>query len=274
MGRSPDAVREVGAYGRGMLTTTRIRLHHEERGSGDAILCLHGTGSSALLWEPALPQLARLGRVISYDRRGCTRSERPDPYLTTSVAEHRDDAGALVDELGAAPAVLIGRSYGGEIALDLALRRPGHVRALVLLEATPLALDPEVDRWLHALSERTIAAGEHGPAAAAETLYRDVLGDAGWDGLPREVRELVIDNGPAILAELRGGLLAVDRRALATIDKPTLVVSASDSPPAFRRVNEELAAAIPNARTALVGGSHMIDPAGPDVLAFVAEMLR
>src|SRR5262245_40066792 len=109
-----------------------IRLYYEERGEGAPILCIHGTASSALVWEGAVEALSLLGRAIAYDRRGCTRSERPEPYLTTSVAEHADDAAALLECLSATPAVVIGRSYGGEVALDLALRFPERVRALVL----------------------------------------------------------------------------------------------------------------------------------------------
>ena len=72
--------------------------------------------------------------MIVYDRRGCARSERPEPYERTSVREHADDAAALLDALAAIPAIVIGRSYGGTVASDLALRYPDRVRALVLLE--------------------------------------------------------------------------------------------------------------------------------------------
>ncbi len=53
------------------------------------------------------------------------------------------------------------------------------------------------------------------------------------------------------------------------IDKPTLLVAASDSPEAFRQVTELMAAAIPNSRTSLVGGGHIVNPAEPSVLSFV-----
>jgi esterase len=95
-----------------------VRLYYEEHGHGAPIACIHGGGSSALLWADALEELARLGRVIAYDRRGCTRSERPEPYERTSVVEQADDAAALLDALVAAPAVVIGRSYGGAVAVD------------------------------------------------------------------------------------------------------------------------------------------------------------
>lgn len=70
-------------------TVNGVRLHYEEHGSGGPILCIHGAGSSAIAWADAAKELARLGRVITYDRRGCARSERPVPHQRTSVAEIR-----------------------------------------------------------------------------------------------------------------------------------------------------------------------------------------
>src|SRR5262245_66212592 len=68
-----------------------VRLYFEELGHGDPILCIHGTSSSARVWRTdATRELSELGRVIVYDRRGCTRSERPEPY-ETSVVQHAED---------------------------------------------------------------------------------------------------------------------------------------------------------------------------------------
>ena len=93
--------------------------------------------------------------MIAYDRRGCARSERPEPYERTSVAEHARDAAALLDALSATPAVVVGRSYGATVATDLALRHPGRVRALVLLEGdAPRELAPATARWVDSLGER------------------------------------------------------------------------------------------------------------------------
>jgi pimeloyl-ACP methyl ester carboxylesterase len=257
-----------------MRTVNGVRLHCEDRGSGAAILCVHGAGSSARVWEPAAVRLAELGRVISYDRRGYSRSERPPPFRHALVAEHAHDAAALLDSLDAAPAVVLGRSYGGQVALELALRHPHHVSGLVLLEGVPESLDPEGAEWAADLRRRALAAGERSPDAAVETLFREVLGDDGWDGLPDDYRRTFIENGPAVLADLRGDdYLVFDADALTRIDKPALLMAAADSHPAFRRVNERAAALMPRARTVLVEGGHMIDPADPAVLEFVREVL-
>ena len=245
-------------------------LYYEEHGSGAPILCIHGAGSSALLWADAIEELARHGRVIAYDRRGCSRSERPEPYERTSVAAHADDAAALLDALDAAPAVLIGRSYGGTVALDMALRYPDRVRALAALEAdAPRELAPKTAAWLDGIADRL------GDAETPGELVIDEIFEPGtWAAIPDVLRQVLTENGPAILAEVRGEWwLDADVAALAGLRQPVLLVTADDSRPELREPSEALAAALPNARLARVSGGHMIDPASPEVLAFLAEVL-
>ena len=92
--------------------------------------------------------------------------------------------------------------------------------------------------------------------------------------VPGRRRRLVSGNGPAILAELAGEWwLQADAAALSTIEQPALLVMAADSPPEFHEAPQALAHALPNARVSLVGGGHLIDPAAPEVLAFIEEVL-
>jgi pimeloyl-ACP methyl ester carboxylesterase len=228
------------------------------------------------MWEEAVEELARLGRVIAYDRRGCTRSERPEPYERTSVGEQADDAAALLDAVAAAPAVVIGRSYGGAVAIDLALRYPDRVLALVLLEGDALGLSPVGLEWTKGIRDRLReVAAQDGVDAVYEALIGDVMGEDAWDSFPDQVRRILTPNGPALLAEL--GYVdepMPDAAAFATIDKPALLIAASESPPEQRDMTEAMADALPNARTSLVGGGHLIDPAAPEVLAFVEEVLE
>jgi pimeloyl-ACP methyl ester carboxylesterase len=252
-----------------------VRLYYEEHGEGDPILCIHGGGSSAVMWEEAIKELARLGRAIAYDRRGCTRSQRPEPYEHTSVAEQADDAAALLDALAATPAVVIGRSYGGAVAVDLALRYPERVRALVLLEGDALGVSPAGLEWTKGIRDRLReVAAKDGVDTVYEALISEVLGAGAWASFPNEVQRILTHNGPALLADL--GYVdepMPDAAAFATIDKPVLLVAASESPPEQRDMTEAMAAVLPNARTSLVGGGHLIDPAAPEVLTFIAQVL-
>ena len=250
-----------------------VRLYVEERGGGEPILGNHGTGSSAMAWREAAETLSELGRVIVYDRRGCTRSERPQPFVT-SVRQHAEDAAALTRALDAAPAIVIGRSYGGETAVELALAHPELVRALVLLEAASMSLAPEARTWEEALVRKVEEAAGRDPTSVAETFLRVVLGDDGWESLPHRARKMFRDNGPVNLAEEQGGSLEATAEDLGRISVPTLLVAGEDSPEMFGRVTERMAAAIPGSRLEWVPGGHLIDPAGSGVLAFVRSVLH
>ena len=250
-----------------------VSLYYEEHGVGEPIVCIHGTGSSAALWTDSAVELAKHGRTIVYDRRGFGRSERPEPYVT-DVHQHADDAAALIDALAAAPAIVIGRSQGGEIAVDLALRYPDRVRALALLEGGGLSLGGAMRRWLADVDEQVFAAAEADVRTVAEVMLRGVLGDSGWDGLPEPVRQTFTENGPAIVAEHRGGTLDVSAAELGAIGHPTLIVAGKDSPPALTEMTNLMARAMPSARVEWVGGGHLINPAHPAVLGFVDEVLR
>lgn len=249
-----------------------VSLYYEEHGAGEPIVGLHGGGSSAAMWADAAPELGRRGRTILYDRRGHSRSERPEPYVT-DVHQNADDAAALIAALAASPAVVIGRSYGGAIAVDLTLRYPEHVRALVMLEGDVPSLSETASRELAELEERLLAAAEVDMGNVAETLMRDVLGDAGWDGLPEPVRQILTANGPALVAELRGGFPDVTTEQLGTIDQPTLLVAAEDSVFDYTETVNRMAAAMPSATVEWVEGGHAINPAHPVVLGFVDEVL-
>jgi pimeloyl-ACP methyl ester carboxylesterase len=158
------------------------------------------------VWTDAAEKLAGIGRVIADDRRGCARSERPEPYERTSVAEQADDVAALLDALGATPALVIGRSYGGTIAIDLALRHPDCVRAVVGLQPDgSREMAPAAAAWVDAFAERmrAVAAGD-GVHTLGEGLITDLGGHDAWRSLPDEVRGALAENGPAILAELAG----------------------------------------------------------------------
>ncbi|MGH3457218.1 alpha/beta fold hydrolase [Aeromicrobium sp.] len=257
-----------------------ISLYTEVHGDGPpSLLGIHGTPSSVLLWVDAAKELAHHGRCIIYDRRGFGRSERPDPFDRSDLDENVTDALALLEQLSATPAVVIGRSTGGVVALELARRHPDAVSALVLLEPALFTVDPAAKAWAERLRAAVLASASRDPARASESVMRTALGDETWESFPDDLRTLFAEAGPAVLAEMRGtGLdlsaepLDLSDDELAAMERPTLLVSSEDSPDVLRRVNDRLAEALPNAETALVPGGHLIHPAHPVVLGFVDRL--
>lgn len=256
-----------------------VDLYYEAHGHGPVILGIHGSPSSAVLWETAAARLGALGTCVVYDRRGYGRSSAPEPFVATDLDDQVADAAALLDRLGAESAVVVGRSTGGLIALELAHSRPQRVDGLVLLEPALFTVDGDTRAWAAELRAKVLAASGDDPALAAEAVVRVVLGDETWDRLDADVRELLRAGGRAVLAEIRGrGLdlsaapLELPADELAAIDVPTLLVSASDSPAPLRRVVPRLAGGLPRASAAVVSGGHLIDPAHPVVLEFVRRI--
>src|SRR5512146_2881219 len=106
-------------------------LYYEDVGNGVPILLIHPAGATASTWGAATEELARIGRVVAYDRRGYARSGG-EPVRRMSI--HTADAAALLEQLGAPRAVVVGTSAGAGIAVDLAVRRPDLVRVVVAHE--------------------------------------------------------------------------------------------------------------------------------------------
>ena len=109
-----------------------ISIDYSTAGDGPPVLLICGTGQPADLWFAQVADLAAAGHtVITFDNRGCGRSEAPPaPYL---VADMAADTAALIEHLGLGPCDIIGYSLGGYIAQELAMTRADLVRRLVLL---------------------------------------------------------------------------------------------------------------------------------------------
>lgn len=112
-----------------------IRLYYEVRGAGQPIVFIGGTGGD--LRRPANAFERRLAldfKVLMFDQRGMGRSDKPD--VAYSMADYAADAAALMDETGWPRCPVLGYSFGGMVAQELALRYPESIERLVLLSTT------------------------------------------------------------------------------------------------------------------------------------------
>ncbi|WP_263164984.1 alpha/beta fold hydrolase [Streptomyces sp. SCSIO ZS0520] len=165
-------------------------------GEGPAVLLLHGFPHTWRLWTDLLGPLAAHHRVIAPDLRGLGASSRaPGGYEAGTLAA---DAEALLDALGESSAAVVGIDAGAPPAFLLALRRPGRVRRLVLMESLlgrlPGAeefLAPGPPWWFgfHAVPglAETVLEGNEGP-------YLDFFLDAGTlgEGVRPEIRDAFV----------------------------------------------------------------------------------
>jgi len=250
-----------------------VRLYYELQGGRETPLVLvHGSWDSHHDWDLVGPALAESFRVLTYDRRGHSQSERPDGQ--GSVREDVADLAALIEHLGLAPAWVAGNSFGASIALRLAGERPRLFRGLIAHEPplfSLLADDPavapmlrDVSRKIGAVVER-IASGDH--AGAAEQFVETVaLGPGTWAQVPPEIQQTIIENAPTFLDEANDPQqLAFDLEWIRGFSKPALLTLGDQSPPTFAPVVARLAEALPHAEiVTLPGAGHIPHATHPD----------
>lgn len=119
-----------------IATLNDLHFYFERAGSGRRLLYISGTGGD-LRFQPNMfaSPLAKAFDLLAYDQRGLGRTDKPDaPY---SMAQYADDAADLMHHLGWDDAVVIGVSFGGMVAQELALRHPAKVKRLVLACTSP-----------------------------------------------------------------------------------------------------------------------------------------
>src|SRR6266508_271652 len=220
----------------GLIDVGTTKLYHEVRGRGPALLLITGGDGDAGFWARIAPALAEDFTVVTYDRRGLSRSPRPDGWTAASVDEHADDAAALLRTLDLAPAVVVGHSGGGSIACSLVARHPQVVRHAVAYEPPLLAGVPNSEGVVGSMRssiERAMAEG--GPRRAMEVFIRANAGDAAYEAwlasIDPELRERIFANAPTFFSiELPAFAAFVpDRDRIRTSRVPLTVIVGEDN---------------------------------------------
>jgi pimeloyl-ACP methyl ester carboxylesterase len=254
-------------------TVNGVKIHYEATGEGDPMVLVHGGLGSYPWMDPIAPRLAGSFRVISYDRRGHGRSELPDGQM--KVHEHVADLAALIEELGPAPAWVVGNSAGACVVLRLAGERPDLLRGLTVHE-------PPLFQWLvqdpataplgaasvnaiGSMAQR-IASGDH--AGAAEELLEAMVGPGSWAKLPARLQQESTANAPKAPRDDVQGVLNCDPDRLRKFARPALLTLGDESPPWFAPIVEKVAALLPHAEVVTVrGAGHIPQVTHPEMYA-------
>jgi 3-oxoadipate enol-lactonase len=256
-------------------------IYYEVAGTGPRLLLISGTGGD-LRAPPSVfdGPLAKTFEIAAYDQRGLGQSSvPPGPY---TMADYAHDAAGLLDVLAWDDALVMGISFGGMVAQELAVSHPWRVRRLVLActssggkggasyplhELTDLPDDDRIARHLELADTRYDAAWRAAHPdewKALASLFRD-RATVGADEPGRA-------EGAALQLEARSTHDTWDR--LGQIDCPTFVCGGrydGIAPPANA---ENLASAIPGATLQLFDGGHLFllqdRAAWPAIMAFLS----
>lgn len=199
-------------------------------------------------------------RVTRYDRRGYGRSVPCDGPFDID-AQVSDLTGVV--EAGATPCVLFGHSFGGNVALALAERRPDLVLAVITYES-PLSWLP----WWPGMSA-VLAAGDWAldPEAGAEAFLRRMIGDHRWDRMPPSTKAARRSEGPALVGELGALRLSAPWSADA-IRQPVLALVGEFAAEHHRVGMNSLVDLLPDCRVATIADARHFGPnTHPDQVA-------
>lgn len=246
----------------------RIRLddgvRYEVRAGGDGppLLLLHGFAGRGAWWAPHLAAFRRVRRTIVVDLLGHGRSDAPEDPRRHAVERQAADLAAILERLDARHADVLGYSLGARIALRLAVDRPGIVGRLVLESPSAGIADSAArlrrrqadERWVQLLGRGDLHAFVD--AWLAQPIFASRRGLAAR--LRERDRARYLDNRPAALAvSLTGagqGVMEPVGPLLQRVGASTLVLAGELDAAGTRRA-ECVAAAIPDARLAIVSGA-------------------
>jgi len=216
----------------GTLMVAGATLCFKVRGRGPALLVVQGGEGNADSADALASTLAEEFTIITYDRRGLSRSPLDDQKQTITLEQHADDAHALILELVNEPAFVFGSSLGALIGLELVRRHPHSVQLLIAHD--PLALDLLSSEEQQRLADLRRIVAELALSEGMRVAMRRFLHELGVDKEDREddveppasTRERSRDSGFFMARESR----AADRFRL---DLPVLRAIAHKILPAF-----------------------------------------
>lgn len=258
-----------------------VVIYYETAGTGPPVLFISGTGGD-LRQRPSVFEgpLAQQCTVLAYDQRGLGRSSKPERRST--MADYAHDAARLLDVVGWSRVPVVGVSFGGMVAQELAIRHPAMVDRLVLCctssggaggssyplhELTQLPDDERRRRSLALSDARYDEAWQEANAAEAAALLEFM-----------RAREATNDSDPAAAdgarrqLETRSAHDAWDR--LGQIRAPTLLCAGRYDALAPVQNSEALASRIPGARLEVFEGGHLFLIQDPAVWPVLIEFVR
>jgi pimeloyl-ACP methyl ester carboxylesterase len=228
------------------------------------VVLVHGSLDRAGSFARVARRLDDL-HTVSYDRRGYHRSRHVTPVHDT-LAGHVED---LLAVIAGRPSVVVGHSYGGDIALGAALHPggPGPILAVAAYEPPMPWIGPSASR------PRTDGAGDRrpeddDPSMTAERFFRRMVGDSAWDRLPEEAREARRADGPALAGEIAAIRTTVAPFDVGHLSVPAVYGRGSESLPHQRASPEWLVDHTPDAELIEIdGAAHGAHLTHPDAFA-------
>jgi len=261
-----------------MIADVRGDIDYDEVGEGRTVVLVPGSCSTGAAWRPVIAHCRSEFRCVTTSLLGYggTAERRSDADADIS---HEAEAIEAVIRRAGNPVHLVGHSFGGLVALAVALRRCAPLASLTIAEAPATGILLTMGEHAHYRAFRNMTDGYFlafaaGKKMAIEQMIDFYGGARTFSGWSQRVRDYAVETTAVnILDWASAGAFQLTPALLATVDVPTLVLWGEASHPAAKRANELLSRCIPDAATAeIVGAAHfMIATHANDVADIIAK---
>jgi len=247
-----------------------VELEYEMRGTGESIMLIHGSVAAdtylPMLAEPAVSSY----KLVRYRRRGFGNSTHPTSVI--SLRDQADDCFALMRRLNIPRAHVVGHSYGGVVALQLALDHPEAVHSLALLEPALVGIIPNADKFTSAMAPVIETYQKGGKRAALEAFLLWVAGPdwrKSFDAIPGSFEMALADADNFFRVELPAmAEWRFTRDDANSIRQAMLAVLGAESAPVFPEIQKLVLAWFPQARPVTIPrANHMLLAIEPRAVA-------
>ena len=253
-------------------------IDYEESGAGPTMVLVPGSCSTGAAWRPVIAAFENRFRCVTTSLPGYGGTAERRTLSDPSVSHEAETLESVIRKAGSG-VHLVGHSFGGLVALAVALRGRATLASLTVIEAPAVMMLAGIEEIQHirAFGEMTagyFAAFRNGNADAIETMI-DFFGGAGtFTSWPPRVRAYAVATTPVNILDWETAFdYPLTAEVLAQVQVPTLVIRGGESHPAMKRVNEILSERIIQATLATIeGASHfMIATHADEVARLVAE---
>ncbi len=254
----------AGAPAEKKMSVNGVSLTYIEQGQGTPVVFVHGAFSDLRAWEPQREAVAQRFKFIAYTQRYFGSDPWSDKGEHYSQVSHSADLAEFIQKLNVGPVYLVGRSYGGTVAVRMALQHPELIRA-VLVQEPSIAMAAVTNPEERATLKKEIgglapvrAAAKKGKSDEATRLFADWTNDqpGGFDALSTATQSMHFDNGRTIALHLSAAQPPkISCADLGKMKTPLAITTGERTRPFFKILAETAHNCVPGSQLIVIPGA-------------------